>query len=117
MISDTSLIDKKILTTIDLLTVDNTSEKDLYNLLLPLHKDVYADNDRIVFTCFGTLTHTFDDLPADLLIRLQKMLVYVDIPNFFCIVISNQNLSEELTYVCNKYAVDENPMVNIICSK
>ena len=53
-------------------------------------------------------------MPADILIQLQKMLVYVDIPNFFCLVITNDTkMQAELDYVCLHHAVNENPIKSI----
>lgn len=103
-----------VLATIDLNDLDYKPQSQLFNAIAPLRKEVFDDNDRIVFKCTNILAHTYNDLPADVLIRLQKMLSYVDISNFFCVVISNTDLSAELEYVCKHYAVNENPIKNIV---
>lgn len=106
----------KILSLIDLTSIDCTSQKNIYDLLLPLQKKEFNNNERIVFYCFSPLHHKFNDLPADVLIQLQKMLVYVDIPNFFCIILTNiKELQSELDYICNNFAVKETPIKTIIC--
>ena len=106
-----------VISLIDLVPLDSASQKDIYNILQPLHKTEFKDNERIVFYYFSPLTHGFDDLPAETLIQLQKMLVYIDIPNFFCIVLTNdKNVSTELKYICEQYTVNENPIQSRVIS-
>ena len=105
----------KILSIIDLFSFDNKSQKELYDILRVLHKTEYRDNELIVFYCLSPLTRKFEDLPAETLINLQKMLVYIDIPNFFCVVVTNDtNMQKDLAYVCEHYAVDEKPINTIL---
>lgn len=82
--------------------------------MAPLHKEVFEEGECIIFKCPKELKHSYNDLPADILINLQKMLVYIDIPNFFCTIISTIDLSLELDYVCKHYAVNETPIKNIV---
>lgn len=89
----------------------NTSSK-LYQRLAPLKEDVFNDNVRIVFYHSSSLNYSFNDLPADILIALQKMLVYVDIPNFFCLVVSNNNLSRDMILLL-RYTVNDVPLTFI----
>jgi hypothetical protein len=94
-----------------------TKESDFYTVLAPLKEDTFADNTRLVFHHSQPLVRTFNDLPADSLIQLQKMLVYIDIPNFFCVIVSDDiKVKDELEFVCQHYAVNENP-INLICLK
>lgn len=97
---------------IDLSEISTSS--DFYNVLSPLKESKFPDSSRIVFYNSSKLTRTYDDLPADSLIVLQKMLVYLDIPNFFCLVISNDILSSDLNYICINYATNETP-IKLIC--
>ena len=107
----------KVLALINLNLFDGKSQVELYKALMPLYKTAYDENERIVFYCYEPLKHSFDDLPADLLIQLQKMLVYIDIPNFFCLLVTNnENVKKELKYVCDHYAVNEQP-IEVICLK
>jgi hypothetical protein len=100
---------------IDLNTFDTLSQKAIYDQLVPLHKKIFKDNERIVFHCMYPLVHKFTDMPAEALIQLQKMLVYVDIPNFFCIVVTNnKDLQQELNYVCEQIATNETPIQVIL---
>jgi MoaA/NifB/PqqE/SkfB family radical SAM enzyme len=60
----------------------------LYQFLLPLKKESFADNERIVF-------YNFSKINIDLLIHLQKTLTYLDIPEFFVLVVTNQKSTIE----------------------
>lgn len=92
------------------------SSADFFKVLSPLKENVFADDVRIIFFNSKELIHSFADLPADQLITLQKMLVYLDIPNFFCLFRSNnKNIVQELEYVCNHYATNESPIK--LCSE
>ena len=102
---------KKILNLSDL-----KSESDVYNALSSLKEKEFKKATRIVFYHSDPLEYTFNDLPADSLIKLQKMLVYIDIPNFFCVIVTNEDIKEELEYVCKNYCVNETP-IEFICLK
>ena len=88
----------------------------LADQLMQLREDTFEDDCRIVFYHSDELDRSFDDLPADMLIKLQMILVEVDIPNFFCLLVSDSIIKEDVKYVCNHYAVNENP-INLICLK
>jgi hypothetical protein len=104
-----------IIKAFDLAILDTMSEKDIHNLLAPVCKSEFNEHDIIVFYCFLPLAHRFDDMPAESLIQLQKMLVYVDIPNFFCVTITNnKEMQSELDYVCNQHTTDETPIRTIV---
>ena len=106
-----------IKSTVDLSKYSWGTDHLLKETLEELKELEFADDARIVFYHSAPLDKSFDELPADMLIKLQMLLAEVDIPNYFCIVVTDVDLTNELDYLCNKYAVDENPMVNIICSK
>ena len=97
---------------LDLSILDSTGK--LYKALIPLKEKEFKESTRIVFYHSAPLVYTFNDLPADSLIQLQKMLVYIDIPNFFCLVVSDKDLKEDLEYICKNYCVGEDP-INQIC--
>lgn len=104
-----------IIKTFDLTVFDTFSEKDIYDQLTLLYKSNFDNNDIIVFYCFNPLAHQFDDMPAETLSRLQKILVYVDIPNFFCLVVTNdKDMQAELDIVCKQYATNETPIRTIL---
>ena len=60
----------------------------LYEFLTPLKKESFADNEKIVF-------YNFSKINIDLLIHLQKTLTYLDIPEFFVLVVTNQKSTIE----------------------
>ena len=99
---------------LDLSALDSTGK--LFNALDPLKEEEFNEFTRIVFYHSEPLEYTFGDLPADALIQLQKMLVYIDIPNFFCLIISNKDLKEDLDYICKNYCVGEQS-IKFICLK
>ena len=99
---------------LDLSKLDTNAK--LFQALVTLKEDEFNNNTRIIFYHSTQLIYTYTDLPADSLIQLQKMLVYIDIPNFFCLIISNQNIEDELLYVSKHYAVNEKP-IEFICLK
>jgi hypothetical protein len=100
---------------LDLNVLDTGLQKDIYDQLKPLHKETFENNERIVFYCFSPLSRKFADFPAETLIHLQKMLVYIDIPNFFCIVITNDaKLQQDLIYVCDLFTKNETPIKAIL---
>lgn len=82
----------------------------LFDLLKELKEDQFEENLRIVFYHSNILSKDFDDLPPDILIKLQKILCQTDIPNYFCLVISDMELNNDLTYVCQHHAVNETPI-------
>ena len=92
------------------------STDKLYKELVLLKEEEFKEGTRIVFYHSDPLVYTFNDLPADSLIQLQKMLVYIDIPNFFCLIVSDEDIKEDLDYICKNYCVGETP-INQICSK
>jgi len=107
----------KVKSTVDLSEYSWSTDYLLKEKLEELKELEFADDTRIVFYHSAPLDKSFDELPADMLIKLQMLLAEVDIPNYFCIVVTESDVTTELDYLCNKYAVDESPLVNIICSK
>ena len=68
-------------------------ENWVHDILLKIHKDVYADSDRIVFRLDNAQAYNSKNiLAADLLSSLQLQLNDVDISNFFVIIISNDSI-------------------------
>lgn len=103
-----------ILKIVNLNLFDRKPQKDLYSVLAPLKRAKFANNELIIFYCLDQLHRQFDDEPCDLLVSLQKVLVYLDIPNSFCKLVSNVDLSNDLQLVSDVHAVNETPIENII---
>ena len=102
---------------IDLNKFDNQHHSVLYSVLKNVKQQEYKDEYRIVFYYFCSLNKTYDDSPPDLIDYLQKVLTYYDIPNFFCIIVTNDdNISEHLACVSERRTVNEpDPIKYIIC--
>ena len=97
---------------INLTEFDQLPRGKLYTALRKLHKDVFADNERVVFVACHPLKKTFVDQPHDIIITLQQYIKTFDIPHFFVIVVSNiESLDQELTYAHQMYNTQEvNPV-------
>jgi len=75
---------------------------DLYRTIHSLRQESFADNHRIVFTCFDELD---DHRIRDFLIKLQKCVTFVDISNCFILVVSNRTWIEKyLDEIKNQWA-------------
>lgn len=100
---------------IDLAEFDNLPTGKLYTALRRLHKEVFADNERVVFVASRPLKKSYGDQPHDILISLQGYVQHHDIPHFFIIVVTNiDSLPGELEYVRAKYNPQETlPMTHI----
>lgn len=101
---------------IDLTEFDNLPTGKLYTALRRLHKEVFADNERVIFVANQPLKKSYADLPHDILISLQGYVQHHDIPHFFIIVVTNiKSVPEELEYVRKRYNPQEElPMNHIL---
>lgn len=100
---------------IDLVEFDNLPTGKLYTALRKLHKDVFKDNERVVFVADNSLKKTFTDQPRDIITVLQQYIQAHDIPHFFVIVVSNiDTIGAELIYVHQLYnKQEETPITHI----
>jgi hypothetical protein len=101
---------------IDLTEFDNLPKGKLYTALRRLHKEVFADNERVVFVANQPLKKSYADQPHDILIALQEYVQHHDIPHFFIVVVTDiKSLPEELEYVRKRYNPQEElPMNHIL---
>lgn len=101
---------------IDLAEFDQLPRGKLYITLRRLHKDVFADNERLVFVAVGALKKSYADQPHDIIIALQQYIQHHDIPHFFVIVITDiKSVPSELEHVREKYNPQETvPMQHIM---
>lgn len=94
----------------DLLDYDQNLEL-LEKELRLLKKETYADNYRFIFLHYDTDYYLYPNTPGVLITNLQRLLVELNIPNYFCIVVSNHNnLKKELLAVQQIYAKTDEPM-------
>jgi len=69
---------------------------DLYNEIKLLKKNSYNSNYRFVFLHYDTEYYITNDEPGLTLRNLQRLLVSLDIPNYFCLILTQQNLDNQL---------------------
>lgn len=55
----------------------------LYKTLVPHYKPVYNNNERFVF-------YNFDSVDTDVLDHFVRIIDYIDISRFFCVIVTNQ---------------------------
>ena len=99
----------------DLHEFDQQHHSVLLSALANIKQEEFADNYRIVFYYFQPLKRTYDDDPYDIIEKLQEMLVYYDIPNFFVLVATNDDtVSNDLDHVYKKYTRNEQDPIRYI---
>lgn len=93
----------------------NEAKKWLTDILTDLYKDVYAPNERILFTI--TRDYFVNDNNTGLIVKnLQVLLNEIDISNFFVIILStNPALITELE-VLAEISRDQVPILGVICA-
>lgn len=64
--------------------------------LMPLCKESYENNYRFIFLHYDTDYHITNDQPGLVLRNLQRILLSLDIPNFFTLIISQKDLQPHL---------------------
>jgi len=74
---------------IQVIDLDNYAHRPykLYEDLIPFKKESYNANDRLIFNFFDT---DYYHVHGFTLYNLQKILLKLNIPNFFCIILTNQ---------------------------
>lgn len=68
----------------------------LYHDLLPLTKNEYESNYRFIFLHYDTDYYISNNQPGVLLRNLQKIVSELDISNYFCLVVTEQNIQSQL---------------------
>lgn len=90
----------------NLLDYDSDMSK-LYDELKGLSKNVYENNYRFIFLHYDLDYFITENTPGLTLINLQRILVSLDIPNFFCLILSQQNLQKMCDIVREQFSSDE----------
>lgn len=90
-----STVIEKCATYFNILAVISVVEYDycpnrLFKLLSSLKKDTFALNDRIIFH-FDDTEYYIDQKCGVMLHNIQKILYKLDIPNYFCIMLTHQD--------------------------
>jgi len=95
--------------------VDYQTKNWFRKILKDIHKDVYEDNERIIFTLTSGDRYTNTDAAAGaILTQLQKRINEVDISNFFIILLTNDaTIPVAYSQVKNIISTDPIP-INIV---
>lgn len=70
--------------------------EDLYRDLLPYVQESYPTNYRFIFLYFEPDFHVYVDKPGIIMLNLQRTLRDLNISNYFCMLISQQDFSKNL---------------------
>lgn len=96
----------------NLLLYDYTLDT-LYHELNSLKKEVYETNYRFIFLHYDTEYYINKFQPGLTLYNLQQILKSLDIPNFFCLILTQQNLASLLTNLYKSDSTDIMPIDSI----
>ncbi len=94
----------------------STDIENLKKELITLKKEVYNNNYRFIFLHYDTDFYLYQNMPGILLTNLQIILAELDIPNYFCLIVSNHNnLDSELETLRYNFTKDTCAISNICC--
>jgi hypothetical protein len=96
----------------DLIDYDLNMQQ-LYNELKELRQIEYEPTYRFIFLHYDTEYYINHDTPGLTLTNLQKILESLDIPNYFCILLTQQNLQNMCNYV-KKNLTNDNCSIDAI---
>lgn len=97
----------------DLLEYD-FNMNELYNKLKELRKDCYDLNYRFIFLHYDTEFYTSPDYIGLTIINLQKILESLDIPNYFCLILSQQDLQPACNRAKEYFAPNDDCSITVI---
>lgn len=84
--------------------------------LADLCREEYKPNYRFIFLHYDTDFYLYPNTAGILLTNLQIILRDLDIPNYFCLIVTNHNnLSQELEYLHQHFTTDPYPISTIFC--
>jgi hypothetical protein len=84
--------------------------------LAGLKRDKFEPNYKFIFLHYDTDFYLSPNAPGILMTNLQLILKELDIPNYFCLIITNHDrLSKELEYVRVSFTNESVPIANIFC--
>jgi hypothetical protein len=75
--------------------------------LEPLTRSQYESNYRFIFLLYDTQYHITNDQPGLTLLNLQRIVHHLDIPNYFCLVLSHHDVSEQLRRLARSETTDD----------
>jgi len=89
----------------DLFSYDNDMSK-LYDDLKKIKKNSYANNYRFIFLFYDTQYHITPTQPGLTLLNLQRIVAELDIPNYFCLILTQQHIIDQLQQLRYTEATD-----------
>jgi hypothetical protein len=90
----------------DLISYDRNLSK-LHDDLKKLKKNFYENNYRFIFLFYDTQYHVRPDQPGLTLLNLQRIVADLDISNFFCLILTQQHIIEQLQQLCRSETTDD----------
>ena len=84
------------------------SMEDLFHELSSLKRDHYENNYRFIFLHYDTEYYNTPTSPGLTISNLQKILANLDIPNYFCLILTQQNLQSTCDIANRDFAADHN---------
>jgi hypothetical protein len=85
----------------------DSNMKELHVELSRLKQDVYKENYRFIFFFDDTQYHITDDRPGLTLLNLQRILQDLDISNYFCLILTTQNITRQLNQLRQLETTDD----------
>lgn len=79
----------------------------LYHDLKPLVRSCYEDDYRFIFLFFDTEYYITNDQPGITLRNLQRILVSLDISNYFALIITQQDFDQHLQTLMKEETTDQ----------
>ena len=96
----------------DLIDYDSNM-MNLYNELLELKKDSYEHNYRFIFLDYDTDYYITNNQPGLMLRNLQRIITSLDISNYFCLILTQKNITNELEILRQEETTDNCAIASI----
>jgi hypothetical protein len=81
--------------------------KELHVELSQLRQDSYKENYRFIFLLEDTQYYITNDRPGLTLLNLQRILQDLDISNYFCLILTTQNIAWQLKQLRKQETTDD----------
>jgi hypothetical protein len=85
----------------------------LYNELFELKKDSYEQNYRFIFLYYDTDYYITNNQPGLILRNLQRIIVSLDISNYFCLILTQKDITKELEILRQQETTDNCAIASI----
>ena len=86
---------------------------NLYNELLELKKDSYEHTYRFIFLHYDTDYYITNNQPGLMLRNLQRVITSLDISNYFCLILTQKNITNELEILRQEETTDNCAIASI----